>query len=132
MLVRAAKTVSRNNLTVGNNICIINANKKGPHMLGKGKSRQPPGNGRHAYIDANGQQQCGSATEGRCEIRTHATAEVQKRLLELGYEAGTPDGVMGKKTADALRKFQQDNNIPVTGRPDSDTVSKLGSANRLR
>lgn len=60
------------------------------------------------------------------------TAEVQKRLLELGYAAGMPDGVMGKKTANALRRFQQDNNIPVTGRPDSDTVSKLGSASRVR
>ena len=58
--------------------------------------------------------------------------EVQKRLLELGYQPGTADGVMGQRTVDAIKKFQQDNNVPVTGRIDSDTVTKLASANRAK
>lgn len=51
--------------------------------------------------------------------------EVQRRLLELGYQPGKPDGVMGQKTVDAIKKFQQDRNLTVTGRADSETVAKL-------
>ncbi|MES2188717.1 MAG: peptidoglycan-binding domain-containing protein [Pseudomonadota bacterium] len=58
--------------------------------------------------------------------------EIQKRLVEFGYLVGTPDGVMGKKTVDALKKFQEDNGIVATGRPDSETVGKLGGTGRAR
>lgn len=54
-----------------------------------------------------------------------SVAEVQKRLLELGYQPGKADGVMGQRTIDALKKFQQDNKLQVTGRMDYDTVEKL-------
>jgi hypothetical protein len=51
--------------------------------------------------------------------------DAQKRLLVLGYQPGPADGVMGKKTTDAIKKFQQDKNLAVTGRLDADTAEKL-------
>jgi peptidoglycan hydrolase-like protein with peptidoglycan-binding domain len=57
-------------------------------------------------------------------------AEIQKRLLELGYQPGRVDGDMGKKTTDALRKFQKNNSLPTTGKPDRETVLKLRSQER--
>lgn len=51
--------------------------------------------------------------------------EVQKQLNALGYQIGTPDGMLGKRSVDALKKFQQDQGIPVTGKADSDTMEKL-------
>lgn len=51
--------------------------------------------------------------------------QVQLRLLELGYQPGPADGKMGKKTVEALKKFQRDNKLAITGKPDSDTVVKL-------
>ncbi len=36
------------------------------------------------------------------------------------------DGRMGPKTEAALRSFQRQHNLHVTGRPDSETVSALG------
>lgn len=51
--------------------------------------------------------------------------EIQKRLLSLGYKAGSANGVMGAKTVEALKKFQADNELTVTGVADDETVAKL-------
>ena len=54
-----------------------------------------------------------------------ANIDVQKQLNALGYQVGTPDGMLGKRSVDALKKFQQDKGIPVTGKADADTIEKL-------
>ncbi|WP_334292873.1 peptidoglycan-binding domain-containing protein [Anaerocolumna aminovalerica] len=41
--------------------------------------------------------------------------KVQKKLNELGYDCGTPDGIMGKKTKKALKEYQEDYNLTVDG-----------------
>lgn len=51
--------------------------------------------------------------------------EVQEQLVVLGYSVGAADGSMGKRTSDALRKFQQDKGILITGKVDSATIEKL-------
>ena len=53
--------------------------------------------------------------------------KVQKRLIELGYEPGPADGIMGKMTKKAIKKFQKDNDMPPTGKIDNDTKNKLGA-----
>src|SRR5918999_2014413 len=52
--------------------------------------------------------------------------EVQRRLTSRGYPAGAADGVMGRTTRSALMDFQRAQNLPVTGRPDRDTLAALG------
>ena len=51
--------------------------------------------------------------------------DAQARLNELGYNAGTPDGAMGGKTAAALRAFQKDRGIAQSGRLDAATMVEL-------
>ncbi len=51
--------------------------------------------------------------------------EAQRRLNELGYNAGTPDGAAGPRTAAALRAFQRDNGLQPTGRLDAPTMDVL-------
>lgn len=55
------------------------------------------------------------------------TIDVQKRLLQLGYKLPKfgADGVAGSETADALRLFQRDKGIPITGRIDAPTIAEL-------
>ncbi|SDB51427.1 Putative peptidoglycan binding domain-containing protein [Desulfonatronum thiosulfatophilum] len=54
------------------------------------------------------------------------TKQAQMRLLYLGYhEVGIADGIMGAKTREALRNFQQDRGIPVTGKIDPATREEL-------
>ncbi|HEX3591662.1 MAG TPA: N-acetylmuramoyl-L-alanine amidase [Pseudonocardiaceae bacterium] len=40
---------------------------------------------------------------------------LQERLLELGYDAGRPDGLFGPQTEHALRSFQRDYGLVVDG-----------------
>lgn len=42
---------------------------------------------------------------------------IQQDLAELGYEPGTPDGVSGSQTQLAIAKFEEANDMPVTGKP---------------
>jgi len=51
--------------------------------------------------------------------------ELQERLSGLGYKLGEVDGVNGPRTIDALKRFQSDNKLPVTGAIDAETVRRL-------
>jgi len=53
---------------------------------------------------------------------------VQERLNNLGYAAGPNDGIIGPKTRNAIREFQKDAGLPVTGRIDSDLLAALQSS----
>jgi hypothetical protein len=51
----------------------------------------------------------------------------QERLLALGYQPGAADGVMGAKAIAALKKFQSDHSLPVTGQLDRKTLDALNA-----
>ena len=50
----------------------------------------------------------------------------QTRLSKLGYYRGAIDGDFGPQTSAAIRNFQIDSGLPVTGRLDSRTLRSLG------
>ncbi len=52
--------------------------------------------------------------------------ELQQRLLAAGYSPGPMDGIFGKKTLQAVRAFQKDRGLPVTGLVDEITAKALG------
>jgi lipid-binding SYLF domain-containing protein len=49
----------------------------------------------------------------------------QQKLNDEGYESGTADGKMGPVTRGAIRKYQQDKGLKVTGTLDESTLSHL-------
>lgn len=49
----------------------------------------------------------------------------QQRLNELGYGAGAADGIIGPRTRSALRTFQEQNHLPITGVLNADTYALL-------
>ena len=51
--------------------------------------------------------------------------EMQQRLSELGYKPGVADGKMGPRTTNALKKFQHDRKLAVTGTLDAETMREL-------
>src|SRR5687768_17489447 len=57
-----------------------------------------------------------------------AIENVQKTLKEKGHDPGTIDGVMGPQTTAALRAYQKEQGLEVTGRLDTTTRAKLGVA----
>ncbi|MCP4404461.1 MAG: transporter substrate-binding domain-containing protein [bacterium] len=50
---------------------------------------------------------------------------MQERLTKLGYTPGPADGKWGKKTETALKQFQQDQGLAVTGKLDEETKKTL-------
>jgi hypothetical protein len=53
---------------------------------------------------------------------------VQLALRRLGYATGALDGIYGPVTTQAVRQFQRDNYLPVTGSVDDTTLQAITSA----
>jgi peptidoglycan hydrolase-like protein with peptidoglycan-binding domain len=51
--------------------------------------------------------------------------EVQRLLDEQGYDPGPVDGIFGDRTARAIRSFQANNDLPVTGRVSATLLERL-------
>jgi peptidoglycan hydrolase-like protein with peptidoglycan-binding domain len=60
------------------------------------------------------------------------TLEMQRALAARNLYNGKIDGVWGAKTESALRNFQSQNNLTVTGRLDEPTAEKLGLESELQ
>ena len=70
--------------------------------------------------------QPGDTSPGKNRRRPDAGVKHAQSLLRAnGYAPGPADGLMGKKTRQALKKFQADNGLPVTGSPDRQTLALL-------
>lgn len=50
---------------------------------------------------------------------------IQSVLNNLGYDAGPADGIMGSKTRQAIKMYQQDHDLPVTGQLNSNSKKIL-------
>lgn len=57
-----------------------------------------------------------------------AVRKVQKRLINLGYLSGSADGDYGNMTKNAVKDFQRNNGLSVTGSVNSATLNKLNSS----
>ena len=56
-----------------------------------------------------------SARPLRRGSRNEAVRVLQRKLGELGFDAGTPDGIFGRLTTRAVRRYQRLNNLKVDG-----------------
>lgn len=56
---------------------------------------------------------------------------IQRKLNELGYEAGTADGLMGRGTRAAIITFQQDRGLAATGEADQALLLQIQTAPAL-
>lgn len=48
---------------------------------------------------------------------------LQRALNEMGFDAGTPDGLLGPRTQSAIRAYQVRNGLPVDGYPSPDVLA---------
>jgi peptidoglycan hydrolase-like protein with peptidoglycan-binding domain len=59
-------------------------------------------------------------------MKSSTIMQVQKKLNKEGFNAGRADGKWGPKTEAALKNFQKQNKLPVTGRFSRQTFADLG------
>ena len=62
-------------------------------------------------------------------LRGDDVKNVQQTLKNKGYSVGVVDGIYGIKTAGAVRKFQEDNYLTITGNVDVATLVRLNLDN---
>ena len=61
-------------------------------------------------------------------IPTCNVGQAQERLRELGFYAGPRDGEIGLRTRQAIKRFQTSLGLPLTGRLDEETCSRLAGS----
>lgn len=59
-----------------------------------------------------------------------AIREIQALLAQLAYDRGPADGLMGRRTTSAIRAFESDRGLAVTGVPDDRILASLREAAR--
>jgi N-acetylmuramoyl-L-alanine amidase len=64
-------------------------------------------------------------------LRGDDVAELQHRLNVLGFDAGREDGILGHRTAAALREFQRNTGLSVDGIVGPETQRSLGRVGSL-
>ena len=68
------------------------------------------------------------AQEHSVGVAKSVIQDAQLQLKSLGYEPGVADGALGTKTTNAVKKFQSDHRLPVTGILSPDTLTVLNQA----
>lgn len=122
-------------------------NNKGAGLFGSGSEgflrglydaeaffiRLTDGNGRRydAEFDLAGIQDAIEAVAGACgwstlDLSPDDYRAIQTLLNAGGFEAGTPDGVWGNGSRNAMRAFQEQRGLPASGAPDRATLEALG------
>jgi len=66
-----------------------------------------------------------TASMAQAQYPRGAVAAVQERLIQRGYHPGVVDGVWGRKTSGALRRYQLDHRLPATGQLNTPTARSL-------
>ena len=51
--------------------------------------------------------------------------DIQRALAAKGFSPGTPDGIMGPSTRNAIKKFQKSIGLPETGQPSAELLMLL-------
>ena len=64
-------------------------------------------------------------SDAALELDRESRRQVQQRLREAGFDPGPADGLLGPRTRDAIRRWQESAGLPATGYLDSATAEAL-------
>lgn len=66
-----------------------------------------------------------SSGEATVALRQATLERIQQALIDSGHYAGEPEALFDERMQQALRRYQQENDLPETGLPDADTIMAL-------
>jgi len=104
-----------------------NAAQPAPPADGTNQAAQtaPPADTTQAAPPADNATQVAAAPPP-INLRSRNTIRwVQASLQQLGYDAGKVDGAVGRRTAVAIKKYEKDNGLPITGKMSAALVDSL-------
>jgi peptidoglycan hydrolase-like protein with peptidoglycan-binding domain len=82
----------------------------------------------HAKVDSSSTSAMHKSTSKSMTWTTDQIKEAQEGLAKAGFYKGKPTGQFNADTRKALKKYQKQNKLPVTGRLDNEVLNKLKSA----
>ena len=82
----------------------------------------------HAKVDSSSTSAMSKSTNKSMAWTTEQIKEAQEGLAKAGFYKGKPTGQFNADTRKALKKYQKENKLPVTGRLDNEVLNKLKSA----
>jgi peptidoglycan hydrolase-like protein with peptidoglycan-binding domain len=82
----------------------------------------------HAKLDSTSASATNKAAGKSMTWTTDQIKEAQEGLAKAGLYKGKPTGQFNADTRKALKKYQKENKLPVTGRLDNAVLTKLKSA----
>lgn len=71
-----------------------------------------------------------TTTPAKTPAKTNVILETQKQLSRLGYNPGPLDGLMGKKTRQAIMAFQKNHGKPMDGKASEKLLQLLKSSHK--
>lgn len=90
------------------------------------KAESAPGFVRPASEIQSIEKESASRTVESEAVTKSMLLEVQSELKKMGYYTGAIDGIYGPESAKAVRAFQKDRSLPVSGKVDLATLDALG------
>jgi peptidoglycan hydrolase-like protein with peptidoglycan-binding domain len=81
-----------------------------------------------AYPNASGIEQASIVLAQAYPAIIERTRQIQLGLKRRGYDPGPVDGLLGRRTARAIRAFQADHGLAVTGMPSRTVYEMLTGA----
>ena len=82
--------------------------------------------GNKATQDRQAQSSTSATMEGQAHAGASVIKQAQQKLSAAGHNAGPADGIMGARTTQALKDFQQAKGFEATGQLDQRTLAELG------
>jgi hypothetical protein len=67
----------------------------------------------------------GTSASSRGKLAKEDIVRLQTRLKDEGYDPGKVDGIWGGNTVKALKNYQRDQGLSVTGNADAETLASL-------
>lgn len=115
-----------NTIYLGTNLGIYRSVDRGASWAPIWASNAPPEGGKPAAAPKKGRKKTTAKRTAAARQDKDLLLRAQNALNTAGFNVGVPDGTVGTKTTVAIKKFQTDKSLPVTGKLDAITLSALG------
>ena len=93
------------------------------NSLGFSALRNPPNDVTTFLIEREGEQ--ADAATSQAAQPSELVIDIQTELARQGFYTGDPDGRMEEETMTAIRRFQQERGLAVTGAPSEEMLAAL-------
>jgi photosystem II stability/assembly factor-like uncharacterized protein len=121
-----------NIIYLGTNYGVYRSTDRGASWAPIGAPKAEPGAGkpkkttRKSSASRRAASSRSSASTASARRPDDMVKRAQEALNAAGYDVGTPDGAAGTRTVSAIRGFQADRGIPISGALDDATLTALG------